>query len=355
MLEVEKYKVQANEQIRSAIKQLDGGGIGLCVCIDEKDKVIGVFSDGDFRRGVLSGVNISESITQIINRDFIYVKHDYSHDEIDSIFSSTVAQNIPVLQNGKLIEIIRQEEFYNWKPSLPEANIDNTVVIMAGGKGTRMDPFTRILPKPLIPIGKKAVIEIIMDGFARYGMNSFFISINHRGRMIKAFFGDQPGDHNIKYIDEKKPLGTAGALKYLSGMVAEPIFVSNCDIIVNENYANILEFHASGDYMMTIVASMQHQVIPYGVCELEPTGTLKKIVEKPEYDYLVNTGMYVINPEALKQIPSNKYYDMTDLINDLKLNGDKIGIYPISENKWTDIGEWNMLEKSLDSLTQIFS
>ena len=355
MHDIEKYKVSIEDTIREAIEKMDRGGIGFCVCINKSGKVVGVVSDGDFRRGVLAKVNISDGIEKILNTNYFYVNESYSSGEIDSIFSKTVAENIPVINDGELVEIIRKHNFYDKKTSLPKPSLNNPVVIMAGGKGIRMGPFTRILPKPLIPIGKKAVIEIIMDGFASYGMKKYFISINHKGRMIKAFFADHSNNYKIEYLDEDKPLGTAGGLQYLSGIIEDTIFVSNCDIIINGDYSDMLEFHKKSENILTIVASMQHQVIPYGVCEIENEGELKTIIEKPEYNHLVNTGMYIIEPKALEAIPKNEFYQMTDLINDLKVQGEKIGVYPISESKWTDIGEWNKFEQSMENLIDRFN
>lgn len=223
---------------------------------------------------------------------------------------------------------------------------------MAGGKGTRLDPFTRILPKALIPVGEKPVIEIIMDEYARYGMKNFHISVNSKSKMIKAYFGDQDSDYNISFIDEDKPLGTAGALRFLKDKFDNPFFVSNCDIIVRNNYYDILQFHKDGRYDLTVVGSMQHRTIPYGVCKFENGGLLKSIQEKPEYDFLVNTGMYLLNPHILRYIPENTYFDMTELINVLQKKAHKVGVYPVSEKSWVDIGQLTEYRTTIRELTE---
>jgi NDP-sugar pyrophosphorylase family protein len=214
------------------------------------------------------------------------------------------------------------------------------VVIMVGGKGTRLDPFTRILPKALIPLGETPIIEVIMDKFSVYGVKEYYISVNHKHKMIKAYFEDRKSKYNVSYIDEDKPLGTAGAIKLLENKINTPFFVSNCDIIINCDYSAIMKFHQDKKHMLTLIASMQHHTVQYGVCEIENDGSLFKIKEKPEYDFLVNTGMYIMNPEIMSYIPDNSYFDMTDLIEAIKEEKHTIGIYPVSEKSWIDVGQW---------------
>ena len=231
--------------------------------------------------------------------------------------------------------------------------INNPVVIMAGGKGTRLDPFTRILPKPLIPINDKAIIEVIMENFAAYGMKKFIVSLNYKSKLIKAYFQEKGLAYQLDYIEEEKPLGTAGALRKLISKVKKDLFVSNCDIIIKANYVDVLQFHKKGNYEITIVGTLQHHVLPYGVCEINSGGELKVIKEKPQYDFIVNTGMYILKPNALKSIPKNKFYNMTDLITDLKKKGKRVGVFPISDKAWIDTGEWDKYRESIRSLGTI--
>ncbi|MBW2003486.1 MAG: CBS domain-containing protein [Deltaproteobacteria bacterium] len=352
MREIDLYKVPHFFSIREAIRQMDKGGIGFVACIDENDNVIGVVSDGDFRRAVLSGVCLENSVQEIINRNFASVPINFAEKDIENIFQNDVVQQIPVIDDGKLVDIITEESFYCKKGKVENKRnkIDLPVVIMAGGKGSRLDPFTRILPKPLIPIGEKPIIEVIMDEYAIYGMRKFYISINHRGRMIKAFFADYDIDYEIKYIYENKPLGTAGALKYLENKVYSPFFVSNCDVIIKADYSAIYKYHVKKEYSMTLIGSMQHHTIPYGVCEIENGGLLKKIVERPNNNFLINTGMYLLNPEVITLIPENESYDMIDLINKLQRINMPVGLFPISADSWLDIGQWEEYKKSVKKI-----
>ena len=183
--------------------------------------------------------------------------------------------------------------------------------------------------------------------YAKFGMKDFYISINHKGKMIKAYLEDHEGDYFFRYISENKFLGTAGALKYLDGKLDSPFFVSNCDIIIKDDYTKIYDFHKKGGYALTLVASMQHHTIPYGVCEIENGGDLKSIIEKPQYDFLVNTGMYVLDPEVLGYIPENEFFHITHLMEKLKKEGLKIGVYPVSEKSYIDVGQWNEYKNAM--------
>jgi NDP-sugar pyrophosphorylase family protein len=221
---------------------------------------------------------------------------------------------------------------------------------MAGGKGTRLDPFTRILPKPLIPIGDKAIIDIIMERFSRHGVKEYFVSVNHKAKMIRSYFEEMATQYRIHYIEEEKPLGTAGSLKFLKDRIKDSVLVSNCDTIIDCDYSEITKFHKNNNYQISIVGSLKHFIIPYGICEIENGGLLRNLTEKPEYDYLVNTGMYILTNETLDLIPENQQYHITDLIKTVKNNGGRIGVFPISEKSWIDIGQWDEYRKSLKSL-----
>lgn len=351
MKNINFYQVPSNTLIRIAIKKMDEGGIGLIVCVNDKNEVLGIVTDGDFRRAVLNGISLERTIMDISNTKYLYLYKDYSDEDVKSKFILTGGKPIPVIKNKKLSDIITEEKYFKEnEPLHTEKSMDIPVVIMAGGKGTRLDPFTRVLPKPLIPIGNQTIIELIMEKFSKFGVNDFHISINHKGKMIKAYFEDNTHKYRISFIEEPKPLGTAGSLKYIHSKLKGDILVSNCDIIIDADYQDIYEFHKDNNFDLTIIASMQHHKVPYGVCEIENGGHLQKLIEKPEYDFLVNTGFYVLNSKILPYIPDDTYFDMTDLIELLKTKKMNVGVYPVSEKSWIDIGQWQEYREALKVL-----
>jgi len=353
--ELQSLLVNEKNTVREAIQKLDTAHHGIILIVNKNKSLKGIFTDGDFRRLVLNGISLDAIISDVMNTNpRTILVNNATEEALKKLFNTEGLLHLPIVDEyNKVVDVTFLSDFMpNIKKRKVRKVIDNKVVIMAGGKGTRLDPFTRILPKPLIPIGNKAIIEIIMDEYAKYGMKKFYISINHKGRMIQAYFEEQDYDYTIEYITENKPLGTAGALKLIEGKISSPFFVSNCDIVIKDDYTKIYDFHKNGNYVLTLVGSMQHHTIPYGVCEIENGGKLKSIKEKPGQDFLVNTGMYLLNPEVLQFIPNNKFYHITNLIDKLKNEGFKIGVYPVSEKSWIDIGELKGYKRNLDIINK---
>ncbi len=228
--------------------------------------------------------------------------------------------------------------------------LDNSVIIMAGGKGTRLDPYTKILPKPLIPIGDVPIVERIMNRFNDYGCKNFVMSVNYKKDMIKAYFKDICKNYDVEYIEEDKPLGTAGSLTLLRGKLDDTFFVSNCDILIEGNYSDMLKYHKDNNYAITLITSLKHFTIPYGVISLNDSGEVYELREKPEYNYLVNTGMYILEPEVLKDVPENEMYHITDLINKYMKEGKRVGVYPVSDQSWMDMGQIQEMELMIERL-----
>jgi len=343
-----EFTINSKEPIREAFKKQCFFEEKFIIAVDDDDKVVGVVTDGDFRRAIWNSISLEDPLDLIVNRKFVSFENNYDENEIKNVFRTTNIIQIPILENGRLVNIIYEKDIATKEGVKTKLPIDVPVVIMAGGVGARLDPFTKILPKPLIPIREKPVIEIIVDKFVENGVNEFYVTVNHKAKMIKAFFEEIDREYNISYIEEDEPLGTAGSLKLLENKLTAPFIVSNCDIIIEEDYSELLKFHNNGNYALTLVGSMQHHIIPYGVCQIRNGGELFEIKEKPEYDFLVNTGMYVINPEVLKFIPEKKKYDVTDLIEDIKKENMKIGVFPISERSWIDVGQWEEYKKAVD-------
>ena len=223
---------------------------------------------------------------------------------------------------------------------------------MAGGKGTRLEPFTKILPKPLIPVNDKPIIELIIDEFRRQGGRQYYLILNYKGEMIEAYFSGVDKDYDLKYLRENEFLGTAGGLKTLNGAIVNDFIVSNCDVIVKADFQQVIALHKKQKAAMTVLSSIQHHKIPYGVISFAEEGLVTDIMEKPEYTMTINTGVYVLSKEALAFIPDNEYFDMTDLIKRLIESGRKVITYPVNGNEYIDIGQWEEYRQAVDKLQQ---
>ncbi|MBQ9480173.1 MAG: NTP transferase domain-containing protein, partial [Selenomonadaceae bacterium] len=228
----------------------------------------------------------------------------------------------------------------------PRATLaDTPVIIMAGGKGTRLYPYTKILPKPLIPIGNIPIVERIINSFREHGANRFYMILNYKKEMIKSYFSEFDLDYKMIYVDEPAPLGTAGGIRLIDEQFDAPVMVTNCDILIRADYTDILEHHKATGNALTIVSSLKHTVIPYGVIHSKAEGMVSSMEEKPHVSYLVNTGMYVIDAEYISTIPRDRVYNMTDFIEQLVSEDRKVGIYPVSEDSFLDMGEFEEMKR----------
>jgi len=341
--------INSKISIKQAMKVLDKTAEKCLLVLDKNNKLLGTLTDGDLRRSILKGVKFTKSIAECFNpKPITLQKGNYSNEVAKTILRTKKLDLIPVIdKDGILIDYITWskigEELKN-NSSLKEV----PVIVMAGGMGTRMDPFTKVLPKPLVPIQEKPIIEHIIESFTNVGCSDFHLTVNYKGRILKAYFEELQPNYNVSFIDEDEPLGTAGSLQYLDDKFDKPFFVSNCDIIIKTNYESIYNFHLQGNYDVTLVASTKEYIIPYGTCELNREGHLSHINEKPKYEFLINTGLYVINPNVLKLIPEGKFYHITHLIEDAKNQGKKVGVFPIDDEAWIDLGQWSEYKKSIE-------
>jgi dTDP-glucose pyrophosphorylase len=342
--------VKPDITIRQAMKKMSEYGKKCLVIIDKSNTLLGTLSDGDLRKAILNGNGINDPIQKIYqSHPTVITDGQYKIDDVKKIFTQQKFDLVPVVNNqGKLIDIFHWDEILNNGKKDQKEKINVPVVIMAGGKGTRMEPFTNILPKPLIPIHEKPIIEHIIDRFLNIGCDSFHLTVNYKSKILKAYFEELQPNYSLSFIDEKEPLGTAGSLRYLKDKFDIPFFVTNCDIIIKADYVSLYEFHQKGGFDITLVASAKEYIIPYGTCELNGDGHLSHINEKPKYDFLINTGLYILNPDVLSIIPKNKFYHITHMIDDLKNAGKRIGVFPIDDDAWIDIGQWAEYKQAVE-------
>lgn len=347
-MNVKELFINKDTTIKEALKKLDDTAKKILL-VTEENKLNGIVTDGDIRRWILKNGNLQETVSHIMNLSpkYIYEK-DIGYSR--KILREQKVEALPVINVDKeVIDIIFWDD--NFKNKLKQyAKLQTPIVIMAGGKGSRLEPYTKVLPKPLIPIGDTPIVERIINRFAEYGCNKFYMTVNYKKNMIKAYFNELDKSYEINYVEEDKPLGTAGSLYLLKEELKETFFVSNCDILIDANYSDILKYHKENKNKITLVVSLKHYTIPYGVIEIGATSEVENMIEKPEYDYLVNTGMYILEPEVLEDIPEDTFFHITDLINHYIQIDEKIGVYPVSDKEWLDMGQFKEMENMIERL-----
>ncbi len=335
--------------IRQALKQMSREG-KKCLIVVKENKFVGTLSDGDIRRALLSAKEMDSPVQEIFNQNSLFVfKKEFSKNTVKRIFLKEKYDVIPILNSDNSIhKIVEWIDVFS-KEDKGE-NLKIPVVIMAGGMGNRLKPFTQVLPKPLVPLNEKTVIENVIEKFTDLGIDKFFISINFKGKILKAFFEELNPSYSIKFIEEKKPLGTGGSLQKLKGVIKSTFMVTNCDVVIDIDHNDLIDFHKKNKCDLTLVASAKEIVIPYGACEINDEGYLEKILEKPKLDYLINTGLYVIQPSILNYIPKNSFFHITDLIEKIRKDGKKVGVFPIDDDSWIDVGQWEEYRNAVKRL-----
>ena len=330
---LKKIILKENSTIKEAIENLEKSTFQIVLIVNKKKKLVGTITDGDLRRGLLKGLSLNNSIKNLINKKYFSSSNDASDDELNEIMIKNKIFHLPILDKKKYIlglKVLREPTNKNLKK--------NTVVVMAGGKGSRMMPFTSKCPKPMLTIGDKPILEHILLKAKAEGFNKFVFSVNYLGYLIKNYFkdGSKWGVH-IKYLNEKKPLGTAGSLSLLKPKPKIPFVVCNGDIISQIKFYDILSFHNKAKSMASMVVKPYELRNPYGVVEVSGNDivTLK---EKPISRTCVNAGVYAFDPKILNLIEKNKYLDMNVFFKKLISKSKKVMAFPAYEN-WIDVGK----------------
>lgn len=331
--------------ILQSLKKMDEVNKKLLLVFDN-DRFIGVLSIGDIQKAIISNISLDTAIEKIMRSDYVYAKISETKEDVLNLMKLHRIECMPLVNDdNQLVTAYFWEDIFG-SSRKTSIKLDLPVVIMAGGMGSRLRPLTHVIPKPLIPIGEKTVIENIIDRFSISGCKTFYVSINYKAEMIKYYFSTLPiGDNQIHFLEENKPLGTAGSIHLLQGKINSTFFVSNCDIIIDQDIADIAEYHRNNKNEITVVAALKHYFIPYGILETGDNGILKSITEKPELTFKINTGLYVLEPQLIEEIPKNQHYHITSLIGKLLNQKRNVGVFPVSQKSWRDIGEWAEYKK----------
>lgn len=347
--DLEKFVALGDTNLVDAMKKIDLNSYQILFVVDDEGRLLGSVSDGDIRRSLIHDGDLYKKIGTIMNPNTQHVKNGDLWDKEYWRLHPWITV-VPVVDHEKKIVDLKKRVSQRKQTQTLQGV---PVVIMAGGKGTRLYPYTKILPKPLIPVGGTPILERIINRYVVYGIDQFYLTVNYKKNIIKSYFDDLDKTYELKYVEEDQPLGTGGSLRLITDPLVKPIIVANCDILIDADYADIYQYHIESKSDVTIVSALKQIQVPYGVLHAGENGVISSMEEKPSMSYFINTGMYVVNPECLGIIPSNQMYHMTDLVDELMKQGKKVSMYPISEDSFLDMGEFEEMKRMEEKLEGI--
>jgi len=352
--------INPESELKTALEKLNKSATKVLLVVNPEGKLLGTLTDGDIRRFLLKNGNLNALVKDVYNPNPVYVTENSSPQEVRKKFLKHKVELLPVLDpKGVVKDYITWTEAFSseeLKGLFKKECLNIPVVIMAGGKGTRLAPITKVIPKPLVPLKGKTMIEHVIETFTRHGAKEFHIIVNYKGELIEAYFNSlSEKNYSVNFVREKEFLGTAGSLKFLEPFIGETFIVSNCDILLNVDYCKVLEFHQREGADFTSLTVIKQYRIPYGVVKTSNGGHIEDIEEKPELLFQVNAGVYILSKEVLKFIKPNEVLDMPQLIKRLLEANKKVVAYPIKESDYIDMGQWEeyfkankLIERFLD-------
>ena len=324
--------VKINTPIKVAIERLNKVGIKIAMVLDDDYRLLGTISDGDFRRGILSGLSLEDTVEKIMNKNPRTVSEGAGRLEILKVMTDTKILQIPIIDKNNFVIGL-----HLWDDISVQAKYPNIMVIMAGGKGSRLHPQTENRPKPMLLVAGIPILEHIIKRAQSQGFNHFIIAINYLGEIIEKYFKDgQKFGVTIEYLHEDVPLGTAGALSLLSSKPERAFIVTNGDVITDINYSDFLEYHTAQNAAATVAVHTHEFQIPYGVVQINGL-EVESYEEKPIVTSLINAGVYALEPDILDYIKEPRYRDMPEILDISRGLKKKVIVYPLHES-WIDIG-----------------
>ena len=334
-----KYIIQQTESIREALvslNQITSDTQSLLV-VDENQKLVGTLTDGDIRRGLISGIELTDPVSAIMHKDFKYILESEFDVARLKVFRDKRVLFIPILDAERhIVNVINLKKY---KSHLP---ID--AVLMAGGKGERLRPLTEKTPKPLLKVGEKCIIDHNVDRLMAYGINHVNVTVNYLGEQLEEHYAEPKNGVQVRTFREPKFLGTIGSIKFVDTFYNDTILVMNSDLFTNIDYEDFFLHFKAHNAEMSVAAVPYDVSIPYGILDLEGRN-IKGLLEKPKYNYYVNAGIYLIQKSVLSEIPENEFFNATDLIEKLIVKGKSVIRYPL-DGTWIDIGQYSELEKA---------
>ena len=337
---IQDRAIQSSMTVLQALKIMDAAKVKM-LFVFEEDRFLSILTIGDIQRSIIKQVNLNDSVSTILDKNKDFASLQDTKDSIRDKMLAFRCECMPVVDDeGNLVDVFFWNDFFKQSEGEQREKIDLPVVIMAGGKGTRLKPITNVIPKPLVPVGDKTILEVIMDQFEGIGCKKFYMSVNYKADMMEYYLSQLEHKYDIEFFMEDKPLGTIGSVSLLKGKITTPFFVSNCDSINDQDYRDVYDYHVHNKNDLTIVTMVKTFRIPYGVIETGEDGLMQNLKEKPDLNYQVNTGVYILNPELIDEIPEGEFFHITHLMEKVKARGGRVGCFPVSENAWHDMGEW---------------
>lgn len=339
MNEIERVKVSGSAKLIDILKRMDETEHKLLLVVDD-NHFVGVVSIGDIQRSILKCIDLNNEVRGVIRPDIIFASENTSMETIKEQMVKFRMEFMPVVaSNGTVKNVIFWENLFPSAMATVKLDGHYPVVIMAGGVGSRLKPLTNVIPKPLVPIGDKTIIESIMDSFEAVGCDEFYCSVNYKADILKYYLDNK--NKSVSYFQEPQPLGTAGSLYLLKDKLRGTFFVINCDILLDIDLSELMKLHKRNGNSITIVSVIKSLQIPYGTLRTRENGQLIAIQEKPSEVYQINSGLYVLEPDVFSYIDDNKFLHITTLIEKMMADGKRVGVFPVSEHSWTDMGNWD--------------
>ena len=335
--------------IAEAIRVLEESGVQICLVVDERRRLLGTVTDGDVRRGILRAIPLEAPVTQIMRSDPRVGRPGDASETLLTLMTELEIKQLPLVNGeGEVVGLVTAREL-----TKPSAERENWVVLMAGGLGNRLRPLTDTVPKPLLKVGHKPLLETILESFRAHNFTRFFLSVNYKADMVKEYFGDGTAwNCRIEYLEEKERLGTAGALSLLPDRPTAPVVVMNGDLLTKVNFSSLLDYHTEQSAVATMGVREYDFQVPYGVVEIHE-GRILALKEKPVQSFFVNAGIYVVDPAAVDQVPRDRFFDMTELFNRLIASQQTTAVFPIREY-WLDIGKPDDFIRANGEFSEIF-
>lgn len=341
-----RYFVDPGDTLLSALKRMDTLSTRLLM-VGAPEAFAGVLSIGDIQRHIIRSGGVEGVVREAQRERYTAATPADDRAALQADIDERGIEYMPIVEGGAVVDVLVAElgdgqaadANPHYRP--PLAALELPCVIMAGGLGTRMRPLTHVLPKPLLPIGDRPIVEHIMARFERYGVREFFLTVNYRKAWLQLWAEELESPSRVHLVEEPSFLGTGGSLRYVPLGGAREVFVANCDVLADVDYAELHRFHRAHGHVLTAVAFVDLESSPYGTIELDGDGRLLALHEKPDRASFVNAGIYLADAAAVALLPEGEVCHMTDLMRRCLDAGHTVGVFPINRHSWRDLGEWS--------------